>query len=199
MGEAAQERAIPEQEKGKHTRLEKGTRTTSNVHSAEPQQNLSGSEGKVQRPGRARPRAGAAAPPATLTQPKQATPSTTSSVKRNEAARPSGSCLGTWTVSQPKPPLAERERPGLTRRARGTKPAASCRPGPGSQEIHAFRTHYTRSQVGGKGQEENRKGRRLREKEAGLDQLPSPFPSPSPEVGCPTLPKVLCWVTAGRG
>lgn len=53
--------------------------------------------------------------------------------------------------------------------------------------------------MGGKGQEGNRKEGRLREKGAGLDQLPSPFPSPSPEVGCPTLPKVLGWVTAGRG
>ena len=53
--------------------------------------------------------------------------------------------------------------------------------------------------MGGKGQGANGKEGRQREKEAGLDQLPSPFPSPSPEVGCPTLPKVLCWVTAGRG
>lgn len=40
---------------------------------------------------------------------------------------------------------------------------------------------------------------RQREKEAGSDQLPSPLPlPPSPEVGSPTLPKVLCWVTAGE-
>lgn len=102
-----------------------------------PQQNLSGSEGKVQRPGRARPRAGAAAPPATLTQPKQATPSTTSSVKSSEAARPSGSCLGTWTVSQPKPPLVERDR-AWQGEQRVQSPEASLGPGPGGQEMHAI-------------------------------------------------------------
>lgn len=133
-----------------------------------PQQNLSGSKGKVQRPGRARIRAGAL--PATLTQAKPATPSTTSSVRSSEAARPSGSCLGTWTMSQPKPPQAERERPGLARRAMGTKPVASPGPEPGGQEINACSSgHYTRSKVGGKGQEGNRKEGRLREKEAGLD------------------------------
>lgn len=103
-----------------------------------PQQNLSGSEGKVQRPGRARPRAGAAAPPATLTQPKQAaTPSTTSSEKSSEAARPSGSCLGTWTVSQPKPPLVERDR-AWQGEQRVRSPAASLGPEPGGQEMHAI-------------------------------------------------------------
>lgn len=102
-----------------------------------PQQNLSGSEGKVQRPGRARPRAGAAAPPATLTQPKQATPSTTSSEKSSEAARPSGSCLGTWTVSQPKPPLVERDQ-AWQGEQRVRSPAASLGPEPGGQEMHAI-------------------------------------------------------------
>lgn len=58
-----------------------------------PQQNLSGSEGKVQRPGRARPRAGAAAPAATLTQLQQATPSTTSSVK---GAKQPGRAAPAW-------------------------------------------------------------------------------------------------------
>lgn len=99
-----------------------------------PQRNLSGSEGKVQRPGRARPRAGA--PPATLTQAKPATPSTTSSVRSSKAARPSGSCLGTWTMSQPKPPQAERET-GLGKESNGDKPVASPGPGPGGQEMHA--------------------------------------------------------------
>lgn len=46
---------------GKHTRLERGTRTTSNFHPAEPQQNLSGSEGKVQRPGEPGPGRGRSA------------------------------------------------------------------------------------------------------------------------------------------
>lgn len=37
------------------------------------------------------------------------------------------------------------------------------------------------------------RGRKGGQEEAGLEQLPSPFPLPlSPEVGCPTLPKVLC-------
>lgn len=53
--------------------------------------------------------------------------------------------------------------------------------------------------MGEKGQEGTEKEGRQTEKEAGLDQLPSPSPTPSPEVGCPTLPKVLCWVTAGTG
>lgn len=156
-----------------------------------PQQNLSGSEGKVQRPGRARPRAGA--PPATLTQPEPATPSTTSSVRSSEAARPSGSCLGTWTMSQPKPPLAERDGAWQGEHW-GQGPTAS----PGGPRMHAVQDATPRTRWEDRGRRgTGRKGDR--EKEAGLDQLPSPFPSPSPEAGCPTLPKVLCRVTAGRG
>lgn len=41
-------------------------------------------------------------------------------------------------------------------------------------------------------------GKKLK-KEAGLNQLPSLLSSPIPEVGCPTLLKVLRWVTAGEG
>lgn len=96
---------------------------------------------------------GGGAPPATLTQPKQATPSTTSSVKSSRAARPGGSCLGTWTMSQPKLPLAE--SPGLASRARG-QAEASCGSGPRSQEMQSS-GHYTRSEAGGKGQEGTRK------------------------------------------
>lgn len=87
------------------------------------------------------PGRGLLAPSATLTQLKQATPSTTSSVKSSEAARPSGSCLGTWTVSQPKPPLAERAQ-AWQGEQRGQSPAASCGPGSGSQKMHAVLGHY---------------------------------------------------------
>lgn len=146
------------------------------------------------------PGRGLPALPATLTQPKQATPSTTSSVKNSEAARPQRllpgnlDCVATETTTS-------RERPGLARRATGTKsPTASRRPGPGGQKMHAVPGQDTdaREQGGRKGAGGRREGRET-ERGAGLDQLPSPFPSPSPEVGCPTLPKVLCWVTAGRG
>lgn len=140
------------------------------------------------------PGRGLLAPPATLTQLKQATPSTTSSMKKSAAARPSGSgnpdCVATETTTS-------RESPGLARRGTGTEPRGFVQAGawgPGSPR--SPRT-LPRSQVGGKGPEGNGKGGRQREKEAGLDPLPPP--SPSPEVGCPTLPKVLCWVTAGRG
>lgn len=145
--------------------------------------------------GREEPGPGRGPPPATLTQPKPATPSTTSSVKSSKAARPSGSCLGTWTMSQPKLPLAE---PGLGKKSTGDKPQAPCGPGPRGQEAQELRT-LRREPGGRKGAGGDQEGGRLREKEAGSDQLPSPFPSPAPEVGCPTLPKVLCWVTAGRG
>lgn len=138
---------------------------------------------------------GGGAPPATLTQPKQATPSTTSSVKSSRAARPGGSCLGTWTMSQPKLPLAE--SPGLASRATGTS-RGFLRVGPSEPGNAELRTLHP-ERGGRKGAGGDQEGGRLREKEAGLDQLPSPFPSPAPEVGCPTLPKVLCWVTAGRG
>lgn len=161
-----------------------------------PQRNLSGSEGKVQRPGRARPRAGA--PPATLTQAKPATPSTTSSVRSSKAARPSGSCLGTWTMSQPKPPQAERERRGLARRATETNPWLRLGQGLVARKCMQFRILH-QEQGGRKGAGGEQEGRETREKEACLDELPSSFPSPSPEVGCPTLPKVQCRVTAGRG
>lgn len=64
------------------------------------------------------PGRGLLAPPATLTQLKQATPSTTSSMKKSAAARPSGSgnpdCVATETTTS-------RESPGLARRGMGTE------------------------------------------------------------------------------
>lgn len=152
-----------------------------------PQQNLSGSEGKVQRPGRARPRAGAAG---STSHPYSAEAGGTFHHLLSEKERSSQAerllpgnldCVATETTTS-------RERPALARRATGQSPAAPCRPGPTGQETHAVPGHYIGSKVGGQGQEGNRKKGRQREKEAGLDQLPSPFPSPSPEVGCPTLP-----------
>lgn len=110
------------------------------------------------------PGRGLPALPATLTQPKQATPSTTSSVKNSEAARPEQllpgnlDCVATETTSS-------RGRPGLARRATGTKsPTASRRPGPGGQKMHAVPGHYTGSKVGGKGQEGKGKEGRQRER-----------------------------------
>lgn len=129
---------------------------------------------------------GGGAPPATLTQPKQATPSTTSSVKSSKAARPSGSCLGTWTMSQPKLPLAE--SPGLASRAAGTSPWLLAGQALVARKYIQLRTLH-QEQGGRKGAGGDQEGGRLREKEAGLDQLPSPFPSPSPEVAAPPSPR----------
>lgn len=114
-----------------------------------PEQNLSGSEGKVQRyreePG---PGRGLLVPSATLTQLKQATPSTTSSMKKSAAARPSGSgnldCVATETTTS-------RESPGLARRGTGTEPRGFLQAEawwPGNRR--SPRT-LPRSQVGGKG------------------------------------------------
>lgn len=138
---------------------------------------------------------GGGAPPAALTQPQQATPSTTSSAKSSKAARPSGSCLGTWTMSQPKPPLAE---PGLGKESSGDEPAASRGPGPRSQEIRAAQD----TTPGARWEERGRRGpgrRETKRERGGFRSTSFSLPLPLAGSGCPTLPKVLRWVTAGRG
>lgn len=135
LGGKKEERAISEQKKGKT--YPAGERDKdyqrlpfSRTHSRTCQAARAKYRGREE-PGPGR------GPPATLTQPKQATPSTTSSEKSSEAARPSGSCLGTWTVSQPKPPLVERDR-AWQGEQRVRSPAASLGPEPGGQEMHAI-------------------------------------------------------------
>lgn len=145
----------------------KGQRLPATSIQQSPRQNLLSSEGKVQRPGGEEPGPGRGLPaqPATLTQPAQATPSTTSSVK-SEAAKLSCSCLGTWTVSQPKPPVAET---GFGKENNRDKACSFSR-----ARAWWSRRAYSSSTVY-KGQGGRGAGRES-EKEAGLDQLPSPFP-----------------------
>lgn len=107
------------------------------------------------------PGRGLLAPSATLTQLKQATPSTTSSMKKSTAARPSGSgnldCVATETTTS-------RESPGLARRGTGTEPRSFLQAGawwpgtPGSPRTPP------RNQVGGKGPEGNGKEGRQRKR-----------------------------------
>lgn len=86
-----------------------------------PQQDLSGSEGKVQRPGRARPRAGA---PGSVSHPYSAEAGDSFHHLVSEKQRSSQAkrllpgnldCVATETTTS-------RESPGLARRATGTKP-----------------------------------------------------------------------------
>lgn len=136
------------------------------------------------------PGRGLPALPATLTQPKQATPSTTSSVKNSEAARPERllpgnlDCVATETTTSG-------ERPGLARRATGTKsPTASRRPGPGGQKMHAVPgLDTTGSKVGGKGRRgTGKKGGRERER-GGFSSTSFSLPLPLPGSGLPHPPQ----------
>lgn len=172
---------------GQHTRLEKGTRTPSDFHSAEPraepvrQRGQSTEAGKSQAQGRGCWRRQPA-----LTQLKQATPSTTSSMKKS-CWQPGRAALRDGLCHQQKPPLAEKAR-AWQGEGQGQSPVASCRPGPGSPGSPRSPRTLPRSQVGGKGP--GGTGREETERERGGVQIHFPPSLPLPgEVGCPPSPR----------
>lgn len=109
------------------------------------------------------PGRGLLAPPATLTQLKQATPSTTSSMKKSAAARPSGSgnpdCVATETTTS-------RESPGLARRGTGTEPRGFVQAGAWGPGSPRQSSDTTQEPGGGKGPLRGT-GRRETERERG--------------------------------
>lgn len=88
--------------------------------------------------------------------------------------------------------------PRLGKQSSRDKPLASCRPGPRSQEIHPAQD----TTPGARWEERGRRGpgrRETKRERGGFRSTSFSLPLPLAGSGCPTLPKVLCWVTAGRG